>query len=93
MEADAGEEEEETERKEDYQDNHSGRRSPEEHLVRLQTTAPRAPKKRTRGRRRSSWFDAGTLDLPTLRQPLIVATESVWNHVFHVRKFVCGCCV
>lgn len=96
MEEDAGEEEGETEGKADPQDNRSGRRSPEEQFVRLRTTAttaPRAPKKKSRGRRRSSWFDAGTMDLPTLRKPLVVATESVWNHVFHVREFVCGCCV
>ena len=39
-----------------------------------------------RTRRKSSWFDAGTLDLVGERRALVVAKEAVWNHVFHVEN-------
>ena len=42
-------------------------------------------KQQGRGRR-SSWFDAGTEDLFGERKGLIIAKESVWDHVFHVEN-------
>jgi hypothetical protein len=51
------------------------------HLNATRIKKKKTPKFR---RRRSSWFDAGTLDLPKIRKGLIVAKESVWNHVYHV---------
>jgi hypothetical protein len=66
------------------------------------STLPNGPKKnkhksRSR-RRRSSWFDAGTVDLYGERKALVNAQENLWRHIFEVegiqpiRRLGCNRC-
>jgi hypothetical protein len=64
-------------------------------------TLPNRPKKKkpkSRGRRRSSWFDAGTVDLYGERKALVNAKENLWRHIFEVegiqpiRRLGCNRC-
>ena len=70
-----GEEEEEEEEEAEQEEEEEGRSG---------GSLSRAPAKGRGRRRRSSWFDAGTLDLFGVRKNLVAAKEAVWDHVFQL---------